>query len=336
VSVRFIDEATIHAHAGNGGNGCLAFRREKHVPRGGPSGGNGGRGGHVILVADERLDTLMDHAYRRHYKAERGGHGEGDLRTGKQGEDLLVPVPVGTMVFDVETEDLVADLTEDGQEVIVASGGHGGRGNASFVSSTNRTPRRVEPGGQGEERLLRLVLKSMADVGLIGLPNVGKSTFLRVVSRATPKVAAYPFTTMSPHLGIAQLDDERRFALADLPGLVEGASQGRGLGLRFLRHVERTRVLVHMITVDETGNIDAAFAAWQAVRGELESYGNGLAEKPEIPILTKMDLPWVRDAYDELAHRFRGEDRTLLAVSAATRQGVSVALDAIWHLRLSS
>jgi len=336
VSVRFIDEATIHVHAGNGGNGCLAFRREKHVPMGGPAGGNGGRGGHVILVADERLDTLMDHSYRRHYKADRGGHGEGDLRTGKQGEDLLVPVPVGTMVYDVETGDLVTDLTVNGQQIIVARGGSGGRGNAVFVSSINRAPRRVEPGGQGEERLLRLVLKAMADVGLIGLPNVGKSTFLRVVSRATPKVAAYPFTTMSPHLGIAQLDDDRRFAMADLPGLVEGASQGRGLGLRFLRHVERTRVLVHMITVDETGDTDAAYAAWRAVRAELESYGNGLADKPEIPILTKMDLPWVRDVYDELADRFHREGKILLAVSAATHQGIASALDAIWHLRLST
>ncbi len=336
MAVPFIDEAIITVSAGKGGNGCLAFRREKHVPRGGPAGGNGGRGGDVILVADPNLETLQDHAYQRHYRAENGAPGGGDCMTGRSGEDCVVPVPPGTLVYDAETGELLGDLDRPGVRLVVARGGRGGRGNAAFVTPTDRAPRKWEPGEPGEVRRLRLELKVLADVGLVGLPNAGKSTFLAAVSRARPKVADYPFTTLRPHLGLVALDLERRFVMADLPGLVEGAAEGRGLGHRFLKHVERTRVLVHLVTLEPEEEPEAVLRKWQALRRELERYQPDLARKPEILVLTKLDLPWVAAARPRIEEVFRARRIRLLAMSAVTGQGVRKVLEAIWKARKES
>ncbi len=333
MALSFIDEAVITVSAGKGGNGCLAFRREKHVPRGGPAGGNGGNGGDVVLVADSNLETLQDHAYRRHYRAENGAPGGGDCMTGRSGEDCLVPVPPGTLVYDAETGRLLADLDQPGARFVAARGGRGGRGNAAFVTPTDRAPRKWEPGEPGEVRKLRLELKVLADVGLVGLPNAGKSTFLAAVSRARPKVADYPFTTLRPHLGLVALDLERRFVMADLPGLVEGAAEGRGLGHRFLKHVERTKVLVHLVTLDADEEPGAVLEKWQALRRELERYQPALAERPELVVLTKLDLPWVATARPGVEGAFRRRGLRLLAMSAATGQGVREVLEAIWEAR---
>ena len=282
--MKFLDQAKVFVRSGGGGDGCVSFRREKSVPHGGPNGGNGGAGGDVVVECVSGLNTLIDFRYRQHFKAGRGHHGMGKDRTGAGGADVIVRVPVGTQVLDDDKETLIADLTEPGQRVAICHGGRGGHGNAHFKSSTNRAPRRADPGGPGEQRWLWLRLKLIADAGLVGLPNAGKSTFLATVSRARPKVADYPFTTLHPNLGVVTIDGDA-FVVADIPGLIEGAHRGSGLGTRFLGHVERCQVLLHL--VDGTGE-DVA-AAYRTVRGELAAYGAGLEAKPEVVALNKID-----------------------------------------------
>jgi GTP-binding protein len=282
----FVDFAEIQVAAGTGGSGAEAFRREMAVPFGGPSGGDGGRGGHVILRSDPNLSTLLDFRYQQHYRAERGQHGQGKNRTGRDGVDLELRVPIGTVVKDAETGELVGEMIEPDQTLIVAKGGRGGRGNAAFATSTHQAPRRWEPGAEGEERRIVLELKLIADVGLVGQPNAGKSTFLAAVSAATPKIADYPFTTLTPNLGVVQLSTSRTFVIADIPGIIEGAHEGKGLGLRFLRHIERTRTLAFLIAVDT----EDAQAEYTLLRNELLSYSDELAAKPHCVVLTKTDL----------------------------------------------
>ncbi len=327
----FIDEATILVRSGDGGHGCISFRREKYIPKGGPDGGNGGRGGHVILRASRGLSTLLDLSRRRHYRAECGRPGGGNQRTGRRGGDLVVDVPLGTVVKerDAETGESVAfgDLLREGETLRVARGGKGGLGNKAFATSTHQVPRTATEGGPGEERRLDLELKLLADVGLIGLPNAGKSTFLARVSAATPKIAAYPFTTLHPNLGIAELDDYRRVVLADIPGLIEGAHAGHGLGIEFLRHVERTRVLVHLVAA-ETNDVDELAGNYRTIRHELASYSEELGRKPQLVALSKIDLieESQRDALArELEARLAAPVATL---SAVTGTGVRALLEA--------
>jgi GTP-binding protein len=282
----FIDQAVIRVTGGAGGAGAEAFRRERGVPRGGPSGGDGGRGGDVVLVADPQLDTLLDYSYREHYKAGRAGHGEGSNRKGADGADLELPVPLGTIVREAETGERIGELMKPGDRLVVARGGRGGRGNASFATATRQTPRRWEPGQWGEERRIELELKLIADVGLVGEPNAGKSTFLAAVSAARPKVAGYPFTTLRPVLGVVQLTESRSFVIADIPGLIEGAHEGKGLGTQFLRHIERTRTLALLIPIDSPD----PQAAYELLRQELVSHESALAGIPHCVVITKADL----------------------------------------------
>lgn len=287
--MKFIDEARIKVMAGDGGNGCASFRREKYIPFGGPNGGDGGDGGTVYLVGDVNLNTLVDFRHVRTYQAQRGENGMGSECTGKGGEDRFVRVPVGTMVFDEDTGEQIGDLTEDGQQLLVAQGGFHGLGNIRFKSSTNRAPRQCTPGTPGEVRMLRLELKLLADVGLLGLPNAGKSTFIRAVSAARPKVADYPFTTLHPNLGMVRVDYERSFVVADIPGVIEGAAEGAGLGLRFLKHLSRTRLLLHMVDVapaDESDPVENV----RTIASELEQYSPELAERERWLVLNKIDL----------------------------------------------
>jgi GTP-binding protein len=282
----FVDRAVIEVAAGTGGSGSDAFRREKGVPRGGPAGGDGGRGGDVVLQADGQLTTLLDYSYRRHYRAERGLHGEGSNRTGRSGEDLVLRVPAGTVAYDADTEELLGELLEEGARVVVARGGRGGRGNTRFKTATRQAPRRWEPGEEGEERRVLLELKLIADVGLVGEPNAGKSTFLAAVTSARPRIADYPFTTLEPNLGVVELSEYRSFVVADIPGIIEGAHEGRGLGHRFLRHVERTRVLLLMIPADSAD----PQTEYQRLRAELEAYSPELASIPFLVGVSKADL----------------------------------------------
>jgi len=325
----FIDEATITVRSGAGGDGAKSFRREKFVPLGGPDGGDGGRGGDVVLVADRNLATLSDQRLRRVARAEAGAPGAGANKTGKSGADLLIRVPVGTLVRDLEDgpeSEPVADLTRDGQRFVVARGGRGGRGNTRFATSTRQTPDFSEPGKPGEERKLRLSLKLLADVGLLGFPNAGKSTLLARISSARPRVAAYPFTTLAPNLGVAEVG-ERRFVVADVPGLVEGASEGVGLGDRFLRHVERTRVLVHLVDVG-TALLEERdpLALYEQIRAELEAYAGELAQRRELVVLSKIDLVAERDLLDPIEGALRGRGREVWRLSAATGEGVGELL----------
>jgi GTP-binding protein len=285
--MKFLDQAKVFVKSGDGGNGCVSFRREKYVEFGGPDGGDGGRGGDVVVECVDGLNTLIDFRYRQHFKAERGQHGMGKDRTGRKGADKILQVPVGTQILDEDKETVIADLTQVGQRVVIAHGGDGGFGNTRFKSSTNQAPRRADPGHAGEERWLWLRLKLIADAGLVGLPNAGKSTFLAAVTRAKPKIADYPFTTLHPNLGVVYVGDHGHgeFVLADIPGLIEGASAGAGIGDRFLGHVERTRVLLHLIDVTQDGIVEA----YRTVRKELEAYGGGLSDKPEIVALNKCD-----------------------------------------------
>ena len=331
--MQFIDEATIHVSAGAGGNGCIAFRREAHVPRGGPSGGDGGNGGSVVLVADPQLSTLLDYRYKRHYKAPRGEDGRGRDQYGKGGDDLRLPVPIGTMVKDSESGDLIADLTEPGTEVIIARGGTGGRGNIHFATPWNQAPREAEPGTAGEERHLGLELKMIADTGLLGYPSVGKSTFISRISKARPKIADYPFTTLRPNLGVAPLTDHRSLVVADIPGLIEGAAEGVGLGHRFLRHVERTGVLLHILEANEMAGPDREpIKDFEVLNAELERYAPELATKPQVVALNKMDLTETREAADALVEAFAERGIRLHLMSSATGQGVTEVLEELWRV----
>lgn len=333
--MHFIDEATIYAIAGNGGDGCIAFRREKFVPRGGPSGGDGGSGGSVVLVADAQLGSLLDLRYQQRYVGERGEHGQGRDRYGRAGADRVVRVPVGTLVKDFETGEVLADLAEPEARYCAARGGRGGRGNIHFATSTNQAPRQAEPGEPGEERKLRLELKLLADVGLVGFPNVGKSTFIACVSRARPKIADYPFTTLVPQLGVVGLSGERSFVLADIPGLIEGAAEGHGLGHRFLRHVERTRVLLHLVELSEGVEGRDPLHDYDVICDELARYDAVLASRPQVVALTKIDLTATREAYPALREAFAVRGVELHALSAATGEGVSQVLECLWaeHMR---
>src|SRR5262244_2991219 len=311
--MRFLDEAKIYIRSGDGGNGCVSCRREKFIEFGGPNGGDGGKGGDVVVEAVNALNTLIDYRYQQHFKAQRGGNG--------MGKDVVLKVPIGTQVYEEDGETLIADLTEVGQRVTISRGGNGGFGNAHFKSSTNRAPRHANPGQPGEERTIHLRLKLIADAGLVGLPNAGKSTFLAAVSAAKPKIADYPFTTLHPQLGVVEVD-EREFVLADIPGLIEGAHEGSGLGDRFLGHVERCRVLLHL--VDGTG--EHAGKAYQTVRAELEAYGGGLADKAEVVALNKADALTPEALKQQVARLKRAAGRAPLVVSGATGAGVPEVL----------
>jgi GTPase len=333
--MQFIDEATIHVKAGDGGNGSAAMRREDGVPRGGPSGGDGGNGGTVWVEADPQLSTLMDFKYRRHYRADRGEDGRNKDQYGAAGEDLVLRVPVGTVVYDEATGETIADLTERGQRLPVARGGTGGRGNIHFKTAWNQAPRTAEPGTLGEERTLRLELKLLADVGLLGFPNVGKSTFISRVSRARPKVADYPFTTLTPNLGMVRLSDDRSFVVADIPGLIEGAAEGAGLGHQFLRHVERCRVLLHIVEDSfTTGDDRAPLADYDVLNAELARYAPGLADKPQVVVLNKLDAGTHRGSVEDHVAEFAARGIELRTMSAATGDGVAAVLEALWkHLQ---
>jgi GTP-binding protein len=335
--MRFVDECRVKVVAGDGGNGCVAFRREKFIPFGGPSGGDGGRGGDVVLVADEGLSTLLDLSYARTIQADRGGGGLGSDCYGRGGEDTLVRLPVGTQVFDAPTGELIVDLTEHAQRFVIAKGGIGGRGNIHFSLPHDRAPRRAEKGFPGEERELRFELKVLADVGLLGFPNVGKSTFVAAVSAARPKIADYPFTTLTPTLGVVAVGGGPRsggttFVIADIPGLIPGASEGVGLGIRFLKHVERTRALLHLVTLDPAEDREP-LADYRAIRKELQRYSPELAMRPEIVALSKADLPEVREAYPALKRRFKRAKIDLRLVSAATHEGLSDLVNELAAMR---
>jgi GTPase len=322
--MKFLDQARVYVRSGDGGAGAVSFRREKFIEFGGPDGGDGGRGGDVWIECVDGLNTLVDYRYQQHFKAKTGMHGMGKQRAGHKGADVVLKVPAGTQVFAEDGETLIADLTEVGQRVRILEGGNGGFGNAHFKSSTNRAPRRANPGQPAKEMWIVLRLKLIADVGLVGLPNAGKSTLLAAVSAAKPKIADYPFTTLHPGLGVVR-SDGREFVLADIPGLIEGAHEGEGLGDRFLGHIERCRVLLHL--VDGTG--EHAGRDYKTVRGELEAYGHGLAEKPEIVALTKVDALTPQARQEQLARLKRAARHTPLAVSAVSGEGVAAALRAL-------
>lgn len=324
----FIDRAKIHVQGGDGGNGVTAFRREKFVPRGGPSGGDGGRGGDVALVADASLNTLLHLRYNPRHVADRGLHGEGSNRSGRDGEDLIVRVPVGTQIFDADTGDLLHDLSHDGARWLAARGGRGGFGNSHFTSSTNRAPRYHQTGSKGEERELQLELKLLADVGLVGFPNAGKSTFISTVSAARPKIADYPFTTLEPHLGVVDLGDFRTFVIADIPGLIEGAHAGAGLGDRFLRHIERTKLLLHLVDVSSLPQQEPV-AAYETVNQELASYNEDLAARPQFVVATKIDALDDPQRLESLRARAEQDGKSFFAISSATNQGVRELIHAV-------
>jgi len=328
MSQRFLDEVKVFIKAGDGGNGCIAFHREKFVPKGGPSGGNAGRGGSIYLVADENKHTLNDFLHGVHFKAPSGQHGLGSKCSGSNAKDMTLHVPCGTLVLDPDTDEVQADLAYPGQVFLVARGGAGGRGNAAFASHTYRLPRFAERGEPGEERWVRLVLKLIASVGIIGFPNAGKSTLLSRVSKATPRIASYPFTTLVPNLGMVWLDENRRAVFADIPGLIEGAHEGVGLGTRFLRHVERTRLLVHLVDAS-TLDLEDPLKPYRIIRSELTHYGKGLGERPEIVVLNKLDLPEASDRIDAIIEAYRREGIDPLTISAKEATGIDRLLDRV-------
>ncbi|WP_418790724.1 GTPase ObgE [Phosphitispora sp. TUW77] len=320
----FYDKAKVYVKGGDGGNGVVAFRREKYVPLGGPSGGDGGNGGSVVLNADEGLRTLVDFRYQRHYKADRGEHGQGKGMHGRGAGDMQISVPVGTIIRDAESGELLADMTVHGQQVVVAAGGRGGRGNARFASAANKAPRIAEKGEPGQERWLDLELKLLADVGLVGFPNAGKSTIISRISAAKPKIADYPFTTLVPNLGVVRMPDGHSFIVADIPGLIEGAHQGAGLGHEFLRHVERTRVLVHLVDMAGVDGRDP-ITDFRTINRELEAYNPGLAQRPQIVAANKMDLPGAAENYQIFKSEL-GDAVEIFPISAVTGKGVESLL----------
>ncbi len=324
----FVDLAKIYVKAGDGGNGCVAFRREKFVPFGGPAGGNGGKGGDVILVADGKLQTLMDFKYKKHYKAKRGQHGSGGNKFGKSAEDLVLRVPIGTIVKDAETGEVIADLTKDGEKVIIAKGGKGGKGNSAFKSPTNQAPTEAEEGEKGEEKWIILELKLLADIGIIGFPNAGKSTLISTISHAKPKIADYPFTTLSPVLGVIQFDIGESVVIADIPGLIEGASEGQGLGHEFLRHIERTKALIHVIDVSDFREREP-IEAFESINKELENYSPELLDKKQIVVGNKIDMLSDKNKIEELKEKFKEKGYKFIPISLITKEGVDELLNEI-------
>ena len=322
--MKFLDQAKVHIRAGNGGAGCVSFRRERNLPKGGPNGGNGGDGGTVWAEGTAGLNTLIDFRFQQHFWAKNGRQGEGSLRSGASGDDIVLRVPAGTQIFDADDDELLAEVTESGQRVLLAKGGEGGFGNAHFKSSTRRAPRTAQPGVAGQERWVRLSLRLIADAGIVGLPNAGKTTFLAAVSRAKPKVAEYPFTTLHPSLGVAYTRD-REFVLADIPGLIEGAHEGTGLGHQFLRHVERCKILVHLVD----GNLDDVAGAYRTIREELVQYGHGLADKPEIVALNKCDALGESDRQEKRTALSAASGGAVMTISAVSGQGVAELTGAI-------
>jgi GTPase len=329
--MHFVDEVTIRVRAGAGGNGAIAFRREKFVPKGGPSGGDGGNGASVVLVVDEGLSTLLDFRYKSQFDAPAGESGANKDMYGRAGADIVLRVPPGTQVFDADTGALIGDLRTHGERMVVAQGGKGGRGNMHFATPTDRAPRRSEPGTPGAERNIRLELKLLADVGLLGFPNVGKSSLIARISAARPKIADYPFTTLVPNLGTVGLSGERTFVVADIPGLIEGAHAGAGLGDRFLRHLDRTRLLVHLLDPSAMADGRSPLADYEAMNRELALYDPELAARPQIVVLNKIDIPEVRRRKAQLARTFAKRDVTLLAISAATGEGTAELLESVWR-----
>jgi len=319
--VKFVDQAVIKVVSGKGGNGCISFRREAFVPKGGPDGGDGGKGADVIILADESLNTLLDCQYQQLYRATKGSDGKGKNQTGRSAEDLVIRVPPGTQIFDAETDELLRDLDEPGSSMIAAKGGRGGQGNARFATSRNQAPRRAQPGGPAEEKELRLELKLIADVGLVGLPNSGKSTLISRVSNARPKIADYPFTTKVPGLGVVRGPDGKDFVMADIPGLIEGAHEGAGMGDRFLRHIERTRILLHLI--DPSPSVEpSAIERFGVIMNELGSYGSDLSSRPMIVVITKMDIPKNKTASEELSKIIESQGLIVKRISAISGEGV--------------
>ncbi|MFQ3597746.1 MAG: GTPase ObgE [Chloroherpetonaceae bacterium] len=317
----FIDSAKIHVKAGDGGNGVISFRREKYVPKGGPDGGDGGNGGNVYLVADRNLTTLLDFRYAHHYKAERGAHGQGARKSGLSGNDIVIKVPCGTLIKDADTGEVIADLTEHGAKTLVAKGGKGGRGNQHFATPTNRAPRHAEPGQPGEERTLELELKLLADVGLVGFPNAGKSTLISVLSAAKPKIADYPFTTLEPNLGIVHYQDYKGFVMADIPGIIEGASEGKGLGLKFLKHIERTKVLAILLPADSAD----LKHQYQILTAELKKFSPTLAAKPKVVVISKMDI--APEGF--VLPKFRGVK--VVPISSVAQYGLDRLKELLWE-----
>jgi GTP-binding protein len=324
----FIDEATLYAKAGDGGRGCVSFRREKYIPKGGPDGGDGGKGGDVTLEADRNLHTLLDFRYKQRYMAERGEHGRGSDQTGHQGRECLIRVPVGTMVRSLESRELLADMVEQGQRFVAARGGRGGRGNTRFKTSTNQAPRRADPGEPGEARWFALELKLLADVGLVGLPNAGKSTLLSRISAARPKIAPYPFTTLTPQLGLVRLHEEEACVVADIPGLIEGAHAGKGVGHQFLRHIERTRLLVHLVDMAVEEGHDP-LQDFETVNLELAAYSPELSQRPQLVAATKMDVPSAKELFERCQPALRQRCFRVIAISAVTGEGIATLLEAI-------
>ncbi len=330
----FVDEVDIHVTAGDGGRGCLSFRREKYVPRGGPDGGDGGAGGSVYIVATPRKNTLVDFRFHPEFEARRGGHGQGANKTGQTGEDLDIEVPIGTLVYEKSPEgaglELIADLAEEGQRVLIAKGGRGGMGNARFATSTNRAPRKTQPGEPGEERFLRLQLKLLADVGLVGFPNAGKSTLIARISAARPKIADYPFTTLTPNLGVVTLSDDRSFVVADVPGLIQGAHQGQGLGHQFLRHIERTKVLIHLVDVSGASGRDPV-QDFETIAEELRLFDPKVAAKPQLVAANKVDALDEPERLHALEQHVVRKGLPFFRISAVTGEGVGQLLEMSWR-----
>ncbi len=320
--MKFVDEAKIYIKSGDGGQGCVSFRREKFVPRGGPDGGNGGKGGDIVAVASRSHRTLLDMKFNQHHFAKRGGPGEGNNRTGKNGEDIEIVVPVGTVIRDMDTGQILADLTEDGQKAILAMGGKGGKGNAHFKTATKQTPRYAQEGIPGEEKTVILELKLIADVGIVGFPNVGKSTLIATVSEARPKIADYPFTTLKPNLGVVRLGDYQTFVVADIPGLIEGAHLGAGLGMKFLRHIERTSILLHIIDISKD-TFKGAWSDFETINMELSSFSPSVGAKPQIVAINKTDLTATRERLSTAIEIFDKEGIKVFPISAATGEGVN-------------
>ena len=319
--MKFVDSASIFIQAGDGGKGCVSFRREKFVPKGGPDGGDGGRGGHVWLRTNRQLTTLLDFKYKKKYIADRGVHGKGARKTGKDGVDIVIDVPCGTIVRNAETHEILVDLTGQDQEILIARGGKGGRGNQHFATPTRQAPRYAEPGQQGEEMMLEMELKLMADVGLVGFPNAGKSTLISVISAAKPKIADYPFTTLVPNLGIVRYEEYKSFVMADIPGIIEGAAEGKGLGLQFLRHIERTKILAILVSLDALDIVEE----YRTLLGELEKFDQGLLDKPRVVVVTKMDI-----APEGFEIPFFEEGIKVLPISSVSGQGLKELKDELW------